>query len=134
MLGEKIGQTNGRLTGRRVLESEGGAPKVEVSFTEQGKLLGLDVQVVTTYSATMGPDGILHGQGQGVAMASNGEGATFVGSGVGTLKEGGGARFTGALYFQSASATLSRLNSITVVFEHEEDAEDNCHTTLTEWK
>ena len=52
-------------------------------------------------------------------MASNGEGATFVGSGVGTLKEGGGARFTGALYFQSASATLSRLNSITVVFEHE---------------
>ena len=134
MLGEKIGQTNGRLTGRRVLESEGGAPKVEVSFTEQGKLLGLDVQVLTTYSATMGPDGTLHGQGQGVVMASNGEGATFVGSGVGTLNEGGGARFTGALYFQSASATLSRLNSITVVFEHEEDAEDNCHTTLTEWK
>ena len=133
MLGEQIGQTNGRLSGRRVLESEG-SPKVEVSFTEQGKLLGLDVQVVTTYWATMRPDGTLYGQGQGVVMASNGEGSTFVGSGVGRLKEGGGARFTGALYFQSASATLSRLNGIALVFEHEEDAEDNCRTTLTEWK
>ena len=49
MIGEQIGQTSGRLSGRRVLESEG-SPKVEVSFTEQGKLLGLDVQVVTTYT------------------------------------------------------------------------------------
>ena len=75
MIGEQIGQTNGRLSGRRVLESEG-SPKVEVSFTEQGKLLGLDVQVVTTYWAIMRPDGTLYGQGQGVVMASNGEGAT----------------------------------------------------------
>ena len=70
----------------------------------------------------------------GSGVGTLGEGATFVGSGVGTLKEGGGARFTGALYIQSASPTLSRLNSITAVFEHEEDAEDNCRTTLTEWK
>ena len=82
----------------------------------------------------MRPDGTLYGQGQGVVMASNGEGATFIGSGVGTLKEGGGVRFTGALHFQSASATLSRLNRITAAFVHEEDAEDNCSTTLTEWK
>ena len=134
MLGGQIGQTSGRLTGRRVLESEGGAPKVEVSFAEQGKLLGLDVQVLTTYSATMRSDGTLYGQGQGVVMASNGEGATFVGSGVGKLQQGGGASFRGAIYFQSASDTISRLNGIAVVFEHEEDAEDNCHTTLTEWK
>ena len=134
MLGQQVAQTSGRLTGRRVLESEGGAPKVEVSFTEQGKLLGLDVMVLTTYSAIMKPDGSLYGQGQGVVMASNGEGATFVGSGVGKLQQGGGASFRGVVYYQSTSATISRLNGIAVVFEHEEDAEDNCRSTMTEWK
>ena len=133
MLGENVGNTQGKVTGRRVLPSEGG-PSVEITIAEAGKTLGLDVQVYATYSADLRPDGTLFGSGQGVAMAANGEGATFTGSGVGRFTEQGGASFRGALYFQSTGATLSRLNGVAVVFEHDADATDNTSTKLWEWK
>ena len=134
MLGDQVGDTRGKVTGRRVLPSDGGGPKVEVSMAESGKLLGLDVTVPVTYNSALMPDGSLFGEGQGVVMASNGEGASFVGSGAGRFTEAGGASFRGALFFQSSSSTLSRLNGTALVFEHESDADDNTHTALTEWK
>lgn len=67
-------------------------------------------------------------------MASNGEGASWKGQGVGRFTETGGVSFRGALYFQSASATLSRLNGVAVVFEYEADENDNTRTSLWEWK
>ena len=134
MLGEKVGETQGKVTGRRVLPSDGGGPKVEVSFAEAGKILGLDVNVLVTYSSQMQPDGSLYGEGQGVAMASNGEGASFVGTGSGRFTETGGTSFRGALYFQSSGATLSRLNGAAVVFENETAADDSTKTGLWEWK
>ena len=39
MLGEKIGETTGKVIVRRVLGSETGGPMVEVSFQTTGKLL-----------------------------------------------------------------------------------------------
>ena len=133
MLGENVGNTQGKITGRRVLPSEGG-PKVEITISEAGKTLGLEVQVYATYTATLRPDGTLFGSGQGVAMAANGEGASFTGSGVGRFNENGGASFRGALYFQSDGATLSQLNGVAVVFENDADANDNTGTKLWEWK
>lgn len=116
-----------------MLPSEGGGPKVEASFTEAGKLLGLDVNVFVTYNSQMQPDGSLFGNGQGVVMASNGEGASFLGTGVGRFTETGGVSFRGALFFQSSGATLSRLNGVAVVFEHEGAADDSTKTGLWEW-
>ena len=134
MLGDNIGETQGKLTGRRVLSSNGGSPQVEVSFAEAGKLLGLDVNDLVTYTSELRPDGTLYGEGQGVSMASNSESASFVGAGVGRFNEAGGVSFRGALYFQSTGATLSRLNGAAVVYEHESDANDNVTTKLWEWK
>ena len=99
MLGNKIGESQGKVTGRRVLPSDGGGPKVEVSIAEAGKLLGLDVQIMATYNSQMQPDGSLFGQGQGVVMASNGEGASLIGTGSGRFTEAGGVAFRGALFF-----------------------------------
>ena len=83
MLGDKVGDTQGKVTNGRALPSEAGGPKVQTSFSEAGKLLGLDVNVLVTYNSRMRPDGSLLGEGQGVVMASNGEGASFMGSGAG---------------------------------------------------
>ena len=103
-------------------------------MAEAGKLLGLDVNVIVTYNSQLQPDGSLFGGGQGVIMASNGEGGSFVGTGVGRFTETGGASFRGALYFQSSGATLSRLNGVAVVFEHEAGADDSTKTSMWEWK
>ena len=134
MLGDIVGTSQGKVTGRRVLASEGSGPKVEVSIAESGTLLGLDVNVIATYWTELLPDGTLFGEGQGVIMASNGEGASFKAQGAGRFTETGGANFRGALYYQSASSTLSRLNGIAVVYEHDADENDNTRTSLWEWK
>ena len=133
MLGNKIGESQGKVTGRRVLPSDGGGPKVEVSIAEAGKLLGLDVQIMATYNSQMQPDGSLFGQGQGVVMASNGEGASLIGTAAG-LRRPVAWRSEGPFSFQSTGATLSRLNGAAVAFENDTAADDSTRTGLWEWK
>jgi hypothetical protein len=62
MLGEPTGELRGKRTGRRVLPAEHGF-KIEVSFEDAGKLLGVDVQEVATYCSSPRPDGTLYGGG-----------------------------------------------------------------------
>ena len=42
MLGEMLGEETGKITGTRVLPSEGGAPKLESSFQATGRLYGVE--------------------------------------------------------------------------------------------
>jgi hypothetical protein len=44
MLGEKIGETSGKITSQRVLRNLGGGPKMETSFQASGSILGTDVK------------------------------------------------------------------------------------------
>lgn len=133
MLGEKIGEESGKITGQRVLASSAG-PTMEVSFTATGKLLGLDVQGNATYSATMRPDGSLYGEGQGIVMGKNGESATWTGGGVGRVGPNGTTIYRGAIYYQSAHPKLARLNGVCGVFEFETDAQGNAKGATWEWK
>ena len=134
MLGEKIGDGTGKVTSRRVLPSQGGGPKMETSFEASGKLLGVDETETGTYWSAVRPDGTLYGEGQGIHMGKGGEVATWVGSGVGTVKKDGSVSYRGAVYYQTASAAWSRLNSIASVFEFEVDAQGNSRAQLWEWK
>lgn len=134
MLGEKIGDGTGRVTSRRVLPNPGGAPKMETSFEASGKLLGVDEAETGTYWSAVRPDGTVYGEGQGILMGKGGEVASWVGSGVGTIKKDGGVSYRGAIYFQSASAAWSRLNSVASLFEFEVDAQGNSRAQLWEWK
>ena len=65
MLGEQIGEGRGKRTARRVVCTE---PifKVEVSFEDMTKLLGVDGMNIGTYLSWPKPDGSLHGEGEGV--------------------------------------------------------------------
>ena len=66
MLGEMIGDGKGKIANIRVLPSEGAGPRMEVSFQGAGKLLGQDMTELGTYIATLMPNGVFQGAGQGL--------------------------------------------------------------------
>src|SRR5437762_5307451 len=100
MLGEQIYQARGKRTGRRVLSADSGF-KVEVSLEGVGKLLGVDVNEIGTYTSETRPDGSLYGEGQGIVLANDGATATWKGAGVGKFLGGGAVSYRGALYYTS---------------------------------
>ena len=134
MQGDKIAETSGKVTSQRVLPNPGGGTKMESSFTATGKLLGVDETETGTYWAAVRPDGTLFGEGQGIIMGKEGDVATWVGQGVGTMKKGGAVSYRGAVYYQSSSSRWSRLNSVAGVFEYEVDAQGNTRAQVWESK
>ena len=134
MLGEKIGETSGKITSQRVLRNLGGGPKIETSFQASGSILGTDVKETGTYCTVVRPDGTLYGEGQGVMILKDGKIATWTGHGVGTMKKDGTASYRGAVYYQTMPPRWARLNKVAVVFEYEVDAEGNTRSEFWEWK
>lgn len=134
MLGEKIGEHSGKITGQRVLPSEGGIPKVETSLQATERILGVEAATLATYWAVARPDGHLYGEGQGVVMGSGGEMATWKGQGVGRFVGGGAVSWRGAIYYQTSSARWARLNGIAAIFEYEVDGAGNSRGAFWEWK
>jgi hypothetical protein len=135
MLGEKLGEETGKMTGFRVLPPDGNVPKMEASFQAAGKFLGMNSTDMGTYQSVMGADGVLRGEGQGVIMTQEGDVATWTATGVGRLTgEGTASSWRGAVYYQTSSPKLARLNSIAAIFEHEVDGEGNVQNNIYEWK
>ncbi|HEX6454348.1 MAG TPA: hypothetical protein VF060_33420 [Trebonia sp.] len=135
MLGEQIGEETGQITGMRVLPDEGAGPEVEISFQSNGTLLGVQVSDLATYHSVTRPDGTLFGEGRGVTMTEDGEAAAWQGQGVGRFTGHGTATaFRGAIYFQTTSKRLARLNGMAVVFEYEADESGKTSTKSYEWK
>ena len=135
MLGEKVLEHTGRVTSQRVLSTNGGAgPTMETSVQAQEKVLGIEASTTITYTAVARPDGTLFGNGEGIVMTAEGDLATWIGQGVGTMGEGGTASWRGAIFYQTASPKLARLNNVAVVFEYEIDANGNTTGSGWEWK
>jgi hypothetical protein len=132
MLGEKVLEEKGKVTGKRVLETTP-HPKIETSFEAQGSILGLEHRTIGTYWSVMQPTGQLYGEGSGIAITSEGV-ATWKGGGIGRLNERGGVTYRGAIYYQTTVERLLRLNSVAVIFEYEVDANDNTTSQAFEWK
>lgn len=133
MLGELIGESRGKRTGRRVISVDGGF-KVEVSFETAGKLFGIEANEIGTYWATSRPDGSLYGEGQAVVIGADGSTATWKGQGVGRFVGGGAVSYRGAVYYSAVSPKLARLNGIAAIFEFDVDPEGNTRSKSWEWK
>ena len=133
MLGEQIAEETGKVMVRRVISVDGGS-RIEVTVQGTGKLLGIETRNTVTYCAGIRPDGSLYGEALGLVVGKGGEQATFKGSGVGKLLEGGAVSYRGALYHYSDSAKLRRLNTVAALFEYEADADGNTKTKYWEWK
>ncbi len=135
MLGEMIGEERGQITGMRVLPSESGMPKVEVSFQATGKLLGVEMTEHGTYSSVARPDGTFFGSGQGLSMTKDGKLLSWTGHGVGRpTGQGTAVSWRGAIFYQTTAPEFARLNGMAVVFEYETDENGRTHAKIWEWK
>ena len=67
-------------------------------------------------------------------MTANGGSATFRGTGVGRFVRPGAVSWRGALFYETASDELARLNGIAVAFEYETDESGKSEGRLHEWK
>ena len=131
MLGEMIGELNGKITGNRVLSVEC-CPKIESSFQDKGTILGIDVTDMGTFWSIFKEDGGLYGEGQGILFTGEGGIVTWTAHGVGKMK-GKAIEWRGSVFFNTSSEKLARLNSTMGVFEYGIDEEGNTQEKLWEW-
>ncbi len=135
MLGSKLGEETGKVIGTRMLQGEGGKfVKMEVTFQAEGTLLGVKGTSLGTYVVHERVPGQMYGEGQGIFLTKDG-GVIWNGFGVGAMTgEGLGVKWSAALTFQTNVQSLSRLNGVVGVVEHETDASNNVKTQIWEWK
>jgi hypothetical protein len=132
MLGEIIGERNGKISSPRVSDSEG--PEVETNIPASGSLRGLHVTETLTYAASPSTRVILHGVGEAVLISAKGEMATFTGEGIGRFDSTSTLKLRGAILFKtSSSGELQFLDSLVAVFEAEVDAQGNFSDKTWEW-
>ncbi len=136
MLGDKLGEATGKVTGMRILPAEGGRyVKMEVSYQHSGTLLGQPVTDTGTYVAYERIHDQIYGEGQGIMMTSTGDGIIWHGFGVGApTGDGLAVRWRASINFQTSSEKLARLNSVLGMVEYETDAEGNGKAAIWEWK
>lgn len=136
MLGDQISEEKGKITSQRVLDVEGGVPKIETSFSATGNYRGVETTATITYWSTPRPGGAIYGEGQGALMSKDGqEMAIWTGQGIGRFTSPGKIRLTGSLFFETSSTgKLAFLNNLVGVFEYETDESGNTSATVWEWK
>ena len=133
MLGEKVGTFTGTTTDK-VMPAQGGLPSFETSAQTSGKLAGAECQSMAIYSAQMPPDRSLYGEcpNSGVVMTSDGV-ATFRATGCGQMTGDGGAKFRGAVYFQTSAPSLMSVIGKCMVYEWDVDGQGNATWNIWEW-
>ena len=136
MLGDQISEEKGKITSQRVLDVEGGVPKIETSFSATGNYRGVETTATVTYWASPRSGGAIYGEGKGALMSKDGqEIAIWTGQGIGRFTSPGKIRLTGSLFFEtSSSGKLAFLNNLVGVFEYETDESGNTSATVWEWK
>lgn len=112
VLGELIEEESGKITGQRVVDVEG--PKIESSFTMNGKWAGQDVSDIGTYWGVMREAGVVYGEAQGVATTKDGQGmATYTVQGIGRFTSPGKIRFHGSVFYRTTPTSGGKLSPLT---------------------
>jgi hypothetical protein len=133
MLGELIGEMEGKVSSQRVIDVKG--PTMETSVTASGKLRDVQVTETLTYVANTSSKGVLHGVGNGIITTEEGDIATYTGEGIGRSDASGVLKWRGAVFFETSSeGKLGFLNNIVGVFEAQVDAQGNFTDKTWEWK
>ena len=131
MIGDKIGEVKGKRLVRRVTSVE--PPTVEVTFEDSGKMLGIAVTGMGTYTSVVHADGAIFGNGQGINMTADGEAVTWTATGLGHFGPGGSVSYRGMLFFRTTGKKLARLNNACGAFEYEVDAKGGTVSKMWEW-
>ena len=132
MLGDLVYESKGKITGERVLELN--PPKIESSYTVEGKLKGTEVTELGTYTSTMRPDGSLWGEDKSITMAKDGSVTTATARGIGRFTGPEKISFRGfATMGAEGTGKFGAVNSMLIAFEVEIDGE-NMVLKGWEWK
>jgi hypothetical protein len=135
MLGELLGEAAGKITGTRVLPSEGQQIKLEVSLQGSGTLLGEAITNIGTYWHTITPEGVVYGEGHVLMMTQDDASADWTGFGVGRPTGPAPAAHYGVYgSFLSASGKLAYLASVANASEYEVEQDGSYHWKLWAWK
>src|SRR5688572_14252272 len=103
MLGEKLGEEQGKVTGRRILPGDDYRyVKMEISFEAQITVLGVQGMDMGTYTLFERIPGQLYGEGRVIILTADGEGAIWNGHGVGRMTAEGSV-FAFSIAFQTDS-------------------------------
>lgn len=132
MLGEKLCDARGKRVVRRILSAD--PLKVEVTFEDGGKVLGVDYKGFGTYCSEVRADGSIYGEGNGAFVTNDGDLVSWRGTGLGRLLPGGAASYRGMAYFRTGSKKLVALNTVAGAFEFDTDADGNTQMSAWEWK
>ena len=132
MFGEEIGAGQGKRTVRRIVSTE--PLRVEASFEDRTKLLGLDGVNIGTYIATTKQDGSLFGMGEGVYSSVEGDMATWNALGTGGFDADGSVRYRGSLSFTTTAPKLASLNGTPALFDFTIDANGNTQSRFWAWE
>jgi hypothetical protein len=135
MLGAKLGEDTGKVTGRRVLPGDEDVRwvRLEITVETQATILGQAGMNAGTYTIVERGPGQVYGQGQGIFMTLDGQSAIWNGHGVCRMDEQGGIHIAASLAFQTNSENLKKLNNMLVVVEHHTDMQNNARSDLFEW-
>jgi hypothetical protein len=139
MLGNKIYEQKGKISGYRILDVEG--PTIETSITGTGIINGIEVSDIVTYwskpssyqSTIQNNEKIFDAEGQGVILTKDGEMATWKGYVIGRYN-GRNRTDRGSVFFKASNGKLAFLNNKIGVFEYEADENGNTNGKIWEWK
>ena len=133
MLGELIGENEGKVSSQRVIDVKGAT--METSVMASGRLRGVQVTETLTYVANTSSKGVLHGAGSGIITTQDGDLATYTGEGIGRYDASGVLNWRGAIFFETSSkGKLGFLNDLVGVFEAQVDGQGNFTDKIWEWK
>jgi hypothetical protein len=135
MLGERIGEASGKVTGVRVIPTDRPETTLEISFQGTGNVLGQDITDIGTYTQVVGADGVLRGHGEVVMITAEGQSAHWVGGGVG-LPTGPPpkAHFAVTGTFKQATEQFQQLTTLANVVEYDVTEEFGYRWEMWEWK
>jgi len=134
MLGERLGGGNLKITGTRILPSQGQQPWIEVSVQGTGTVLGQEVTFLSSYEQTLHPGGVLRGVGHPILIAADGSIADCLAGGTGRVL-GAGFKATFGWYgsFQAATGSLARLLEVALVGEYEIEEDGSATWEIWAW-
>ena len=133
MLGELIGENEGKVSSQRVIDVK--VPTMETSVMASGRLRGVQATEILTYVANTSSKGVLHGVGNGIITTQDGDLVTYTGEGIGRYDASGVLNWRGAIFFETSSeGKLGFLNNLVGVFEAQVDGQGIFTDKIWEWK
>jgi hypothetical protein len=134
MLGDLFYEAKGNITSKRVLDLDG--PKIESSYFLEGKMRGIEVIEIGTFTSIPTSNGVFFVEGKDIVTVKgkDDEMATVKAQSISKLKGSSKIVSGSNFYHSSTTGKLSFLNNLVGVHEASIDNDGNIIYKVWEWK